>query len=51
LKKNKSFIVNGKTLPLVLKNNSLKIDIDTKQDFNFAKKIIYKKNKFKYSYV
>ena len=51
LKKNKSFIVNGKTLPLVLKNNSLKIDIDTKQDFNFAKKIIYKKNKFKYNYV
>lgn len=41
--KNKSFLSNKHTFPYKIYSKKLQIDIDTKSDFNFAKKIIKKK--------
>ena len=38
LKKNRSFYCKNKTLPYIITNKKLKIDIDTKKDFNLAKR-------------
>ena len=38
LKKNRSFYSKNKTLPYIIKNKKFNIDIDTKKDFNLAKK-------------
>lgn len=40
LKKHKSFIVNNKTIPVVLSGSRFNVDIDTKKDFNIAKSFI-----------
>ena len=40
LNKNKSFISKKNTIPIKLYSNRLKIDIDTKKDFQFAKSLI-----------
>ena len=42
LMKYKSFFTIGKTYPVVLNSKKLKVDIDTKKDFNFAKNFIKK---------
>lgn len=38
LKKNRSFYLKNKTLPFIINNKKFKIDIDTKRDFELAKK-------------
>ena len=38
--KHKSFVVNNKTIPVVLSGSRFNVDIDTKKDFNIAKSFI-----------
>ena len=40
LNKYKSFYYTKKTIPIILKSKSMSIDIDTKEDFDKARRII-----------